>query len=179
MRSIVDPDRLVIYPSRVKLLLVLIGAIGFVVLCAWIAISDATRNVPIWELVLAAYVGVPFFSACGLYAAYRLVLRRPALEIDSRGITDAASGLAVGRLRWEEIDHVVLYEYCGQAMLGIFPRDLEGWLLRRHPLRRSLTRLNLRLGCAPVNIPQVTLPVKLGDLADRLRARHGVRVEGG
>ena len=171
------PDRLVIHLSRAKMTLVLLGAIAFVVAGVWIATSDATRNVPFWEVFIASYVGVPFFSACGLYAAYRLVRRRPALELDSTGITDAASGLGAGRLSWDEIDHVVLYKYQGQSMLGIVPKDLEAFMNRQSSVRRSLTKLNLKLGCAPINIPQVGLRMKLAELAEILHTRYGVRVE--
>ena len=170
-----DPDRIVIYPSRVKTALVLLGAIGFVVLCAWL-VSLGVRHVGIEGLV-ASLVGVPFFGVCGLYAAYRLVHHRPAVEIDRMGIVDQASALAVGRLLWDEVDHVYLYEYWGQPMLGIIPRELELFLSRQHPLRRSITKLNLKLGCAPINVPQVILPMKLEELAELL-ARYGVRVEG-
>jgi hypothetical protein len=168
-------DRIVIYPSRVKTALVLLGAIGFVALCAWL-VSLGVRRVGVEGLV-ASLVGVPFFGICGLYAAYRLVHHRPAVEIDRMGIVDGASALGVGRLLWDEVDHVQLYEYFGQPMLGIIPRELELFLSRQHPLRRSITKLNLKLGCAPVNVPQVILPMKLEQLADLL-ARYGVRVEG-
>ena len=171
-----DPDRIVIYPSRGKTALVLLGAIGFVVVCAWL-LSLGVRRVGVEGLV-ASLVGVPFFGVCGLYAAYRLVHRRPAVEIDRMGIVDGASALGVGRLLWDEVDHVQLYEFWGQPMLGIIPRELELFLSRQHPLRRSITKLNLRLGFAPVNVPQVILPMKLAELADLLRARYGVRVLG-
>src|SRR5262245_38170615 len=103
--SSVHTDRLLIYPSRVKTFLVLLGSIVFVVLGVWIAESGIARGPAALEGFIASYVGIPFFSACGLYAAYRLLRRRPALEIDWMGITDAASALGVGRLSWEEIDH--------------------------------------------------------------------------
>lgn len=171
-------DRLVIYPSRTKMLLVLLGAIAFVVAGVWIASPAIARLVLPWELFIASYVGVPFFGACGLYAAYRLVRRRPALEIDSTGISDTASALGVGYLGWDEVGRVVLYKIQGQSMLGIFPKDLESVLSRQHPLRRKLLKLNLALGYAPVNIPQVVLRMKLSELAELLRTRFGVRVEG-
>lgn len=171
-----DPDRIVIYPSRAKTALVLLGAIGFVALCAWI-VSLGVRSVGV-EGFVASLVGVPFFGVCGIYAAYRLAHHRPAVEIDRMGIVDGASALGVGRLLWDDVDHVRLYEYWGQPMLGIIPRELELFLSRQHPLRRSITKLNLKLGCAPVNVPQVILPMKLAQLADLLRARYGVRVEG-
>jgi len=158
--------------------LVLLGSVTFVVIGIWIGTSDVARHLPIWDVVIAVYVGVPFFAACGLYAAYRLAIRRPALEIDSAGITDAASALGAGRLIWEEVDHVVIYKYSGQVMLGIVPKDLGTFLSRQHAVRRFVTRLNLHLGIAPVNIPQVALRMKLAELAALLRTRYGVRVEG-
>lgn len=175
--SIPNPDRLVIYPSRAKAALVLLGAIAFVVAGIWIATPGIARRVPIWDVIIASYIGVPFFATCGLYAAYRLVFRRPALEIDSTGIMDEASALGAGRLNWEEVDRVVLYVYYRQSMLGIIPKDLETYLSRQDPVRRSLIKANLALGCAPVNIPQVLLRMKLSDLAELLHARYGVRVE--
>jgi hypothetical protein len=171
-------DRLVIYPSRSKLVLVLLGSIAFVLLGIWIGSPGVAQRVPRWKIVFVSYVGAPFFTACGLYAAYRLVSHRPSVEIDSKGVSDSASGLAAGRLSWDEVDHLVLYRYSGQPLLGIVPRDLEIFLSRQHPVRRSLTKLNLALGCAPVNIPQVALPMKVVELAELLHTRYGVRVEG-
>jgi len=171
-------DKVVVYPSRTKISLVLLGSIAFVVIGVWIGTPGVARRVALWEVVIGSYVGVPFFAACGLYAVYRLVSRRPALEIDSTGITDAASAIGAGRLSWDEVDHVVVYKYSGQAMLGIVPRNLDIFLSRQPIARRSLTRLNLALGCAPINVPQVGLSMKVVELASLLHTRYGVRVEG-
>lgn len=171
-------DRLVIYPSRAKMSLVLLGAIAFVVAGLWIGTSDMTRGVPIWDVVIATYLGAPFFAACGLYAAYRLVIRRPALEIDWMGITDRASALGAGRLSWDEVDHLVLYKIRGQAMLGIVPRNLDLILNRQNPVQRFAAKLNLAWGFEPINVPQVGLRMKLAELASLLHTRYGVRVEG-
>jgi uncharacterized membrane protein YccF (DUF307 family) len=59
-------DRLVIYPSRLKTLLVLLGSIAFVVIGIWIATPEVARGVATWKVVISSYVGVPFFAACGL-----------------------------------------------------------------------------------------------------------------
>jgi hypothetical protein len=176
--SSIDPDKVVIYPSRAKTLLVLLGSIAFVVIGVWIGTPSVARGLAIWEVVIGSYVGVPFFAACGLYAINRLVSHRPALEIDSTGITDAASAIGVGRLGWDEVDHVVLYRYSGQPMLGIVPANLDTFLGRQPVLRRSLTKLNLALGCAPINVPQVGLSMKVVELANLLHTRYGVRVRG-
>jgi len=167
----VTTDRLVIYPSRVKMALVLLGAIALVLVCLWAAKTG------FWDAILAACIGVPFFGACGLYAAYRLIRRRPSFEMDSMGIIDTGSAIGVGRVFWEDIDHVYLYMYHRQWLLGIVPRDLEGFLSRQNSFRRSVIQLNLRLGCAPVNVSGVQLPMSVAEFAELLHTRHGVRVK--
>lgn len=174
-----DAERLVVYPSRVKMVFVLLGAIAFVALGIWIATPDIASRVAAWKVMVASYVGVPFFGACALYAAYRLVRHRPSLEIDATGIMDNASAVAVGHLGWDEIDYVRPYEHSGQSMLGIFPKDLDALLARQNPWRRALMKMGLGMSAAPVNIPQTTLPMTVEDLADLLHTRHGVRVEVG
>lgn len=171
--------RLVVYPRRVKMALVLLGAIAFVVLGIWIATPGIAAKVAPWKVLLASYVGVPFFGACALYAAYRLVRHKPSIEIDATGIMDNASAVAVGHLGWDEIDYVKPYEYSGQSMLGIFPKDLDALLARQTAWRRSLMKMGLGMGAAPVNIPQAILPMTVEELAEILHSRHGVRVEAG
>jgi len=171
-------ERIVIYPSRLKATLVFLGAIAFVVLGIWIGSPGMRSRVSPLEVILGSYLGVPFFGACGLYALYRIVIRRPALEIDWTGITDTSSAISAGHLNWEEIDHVVLYRYHSQPMLGIVPKDLGGFLNRLGSIRRSMLQLNLRLGIAPINIAQVVLPMSVAELGDLIRTRYGVRVEG-
>jgi hypothetical protein len=159
--SSTEPNKVVIYPSRAKMSLVLLGSMAFVAIGVWIGTPGVARGLEIWKVVIASYVGVPFFAACGLYAVYRLATHRPALEIDSTGIADAASAVGAGRLSWDEVDHVVLYKYSGQSMLGIVPRNLDIFLSRQPVVRRSLTRLSLALGCAPINVPQKDRKFKL------------------
>jgi hypothetical protein len=159
----------VIYPSRVKMVLALLAVIGFVALGIWIGTSGDASPL---QLLIVSYLGVPAWSACGLYGAYRLVRHRPAVEADSTGMT-----VGMQCLRWEEVARLRLFKYYGKPMLGIIPKDLEGFLIRQHPVRRCITKLNLRLGCDPVNIPQATLRMKLAELAALLHSRYGVRVE--
>ena len=178
IETIEHPDRLVIYPSRRKAALVLLGAIVFVVLGLWIGSPGMRSRVSMVERMIATYIGVPFFAACGLYAAYRIVIRRPAVVVDPTGITDTSHPFGVGYLGWGDIDRVVLYRYQGQAMLGIYPKNLETLLSRLEGVRSKYIRANLALGCAPVNLAQVMLPMGLAELAALMHARYGVRVEG-
>ena len=176
--TIEHPDRIVVYPSRRKAALVLLGAIGFVVLGIWIGSPGMAPRVSLFSKVVCTYIGVPFFALCGLYAAYRLAIRRPAVVIDRTGITDTSNAFAPGHLDWNDIDCVLVYEYHKQPMLGILPKNLDLFLDRQNASRRAYYKMNLALKLPPVNIAQVILPMKVTELARLLHARYGVRVEG-
>lgn len=172
-----DRDCVVVYLSRFKLGLILLGSLVFVALGVVLALAAEERGIAFWKVVVVSYVGVPFFSYCALFSAWRLLFRRPALVIDARGITDAASAFGVGHVGWDEVERVLLYNVSGQAMLGIFPLDTARFLARLPLHVRLVARLNLALGWAPINLPQVGLDMPLVDLALLIQTRSGVRFE--
>ncbi|HET8948280.1 MAG TPA: STM3941 family protein [Candidatus Polarisedimenticolia bacterium] len=167
---------LVIFPDRRKLILVLLGAAGFVAVSAWLL----TLHVG-WmagaRVVPAAIAGIGFFGLVFLYCVYRLVRWRPALIIDADGIVEQSSLISVGRLRWEEVDCVVPYVFRGQPMLGIVPRDPQAVMARAGWIGRMAMKANGPLGCAPINVAQVTLPGTTEELALLLAGRYGVTVK--
>lgn len=167
---------LTVYPSRTKLALLLLGSVAFVAAGLWITFSEAGAGFPAWMRALVTWTSVPFFGACGLYIAYRLVLRRPAFQIDATGVTDHASAVGVGHLPFEEISHVVPYEFAGRPMLGIVPKDLEVLLARQNWFLRRIIRMNVSMGAAAANIPGGILPMTVVELAAQLHHGWGVSV---
>lgn len=167
---------IVIYPDRRKLLLILLAACAFVVLGVFLVRIEGVGLVQRLELAVAGGASILFFGAVAIYAAYRLVMRRPVVTIGSGGITDNTSPFGVGRLPWSNVAFVAPYRFRGQAMLGVVPRDLDAVLGHLSWWQRLAVKANLRLGCAPVNVPQVTLPGTAEDLAKLIASRFDVRV---
>lgn len=170
-------DRVVIFSSRPRMTRALLSSAAFVIVGIWVWTTGVALGLPWWLMIIPAYFGVPFFTFCGLCAAYQLAAHRPALEIDSTGIIDAASAVGAGPLTWNDLDHIIIYKYWGQLFLGIVPKDVGSFLSRQPPVRRFMFKLNMALGCEPINIPQAGVTMALVDLASLLYARYGVRVE--
>lgn len=171
-------ERLVIYGSRKKALLLLMGAVAFVAAGVWIAGSSvAAARVSPARLVVATYIGIPFFAVCALYFGYRLARPRPAVIADRSGLTDSASAVGAGHLPWSDIAYVVPYEFSGQAMLGVVPHDIDALLERQGWLRKRLMKVNIGMGTPPLNIPEGILPMSVAELAAKLHSSFGVRVE--
>ena len=172
-RVIGDSGELIVFPSTTKTVLLVIGSLGFVAMGGFLVyLWAAGRQGPAAAIVGAA--DIAFFGACGIYGAFRLSVKRPLLVIDARGITDNGSALGVGFVEWDEIAEIGEYEFQGQTMLGIVPRDLDRVLSRLSRFKRSAIRANLRLGAAPINIPQVLLPVPVRDLVEEMVTRYDV-----
>ena len=102
--------------------------VALVAMSVWIGSSPRFAGFSRWKIFVSACLGVPSFSgAVGVFAARCRYSLHPkaALELDDIGITDNASAVGAGHLRWAEIDHLVLYRFLGQPLLGIVPVNLS------------------------------------------------------
>ncbi|MDQ4077415.1 MAG: hypothetical protein M3220_14360 [Chloroflexota bacterium] len=161
-------NEVVIYPKRVKLFAIAVGALGFVVLGFYFAQNRAIMGLPLEVIVVTSYVGIPFFGLCLAYAIYRLFIPEPAMIISNEGIFDNASAIGAGMLRWEEIADVFSYDFMGQRMLGITLVNEEIVIGRQPRIKRVMVRMNRGLGAAPFNIPQSVLPISVDELLIRI-----------
>ena len=161
-------DELVVPASRTKLVAIIVGSASFVAAGGWLLERARTDGVVI---AMVGAASVAFFGFCGAYAIRRIVRPEPALVIDREGIVDNASALGVGLIRWAEVAELREYKFKGQTFLGIFPKELEQVLARQPGWKRKAIQANIALGVAPVNIPQVILPIPVSDLMREIKQR--------
>jgi hypothetical protein len=162
-------DDIIIPVSRAKVALAAAGALAFA-LVGLQFLSEPKDDVS----TLLAGIGVAFFGGTLVYLLARIVKPRPAVVISSRGITDTASALGVGFLAWEEIAEMRVYQQGRQTFLGIMPKDVDALLDRLPAWQRWVVRDNLASGAAPINIPQVVLPISAVDLLRKINLRRPV-----
>ena len=175
MDTDVPPDVSIrIYPTRTKLWLVLLGAILFVVLGVWIlGLRDEPAPLRLYH-GLVAVIAIVFFGGCAVVALFRILVPSPAVVLSREGITDHTSPFGVGFLSWDEVAFVSIYLIQGQRMLGIFLKDAVSIMGRVGGVKAGYMKTNLRMGFAPVNVPQILVPMPLEELADLIRTRYGV-----
>ena len=103
----------VVYHSKVRLILVILGhALMFVVVGYWF-VSGGART-----LQAIGWLSIVFFGACGLYAVWRLDAPSPAVIVSAQGIVDHATANSAGLVRWSEIREVELLSFMNQRCLG-------------------------------------------------------------
>jgi hypothetical protein len=163
-----ESNELAIPPSRLKLVGTLLGALAFVALGVLMIVVQSRRDV--FE-TLVGLLCVGFFGAVAVSVLKHLLFRGPAVVINSKGIVDNSSGVSVGFIAWDEIEEICEYRFQDQTFLGITLKDVNKVVARQPKWKRSVIRANLKLGAAPVNIPQSVLGVKVSDLVREIQDR--------
>jgi len=134
---------------------------------------------------MAAFVSwVPWFLLAECALLYVVMARahkkqtKPIVVLSPEGITVDTTATHIGLIRWEEIEEVrsytLIYRYVGiiPRNTGALCRRLGGsrsWLLQLNAFCIPLYKL-LGMFVAPINIPQVYLPITVDELTARIRA---------
>jgi hypothetical protein len=161
-------DRFEVPLKRMTLLGQCLAALVFVALGVFL-IRVPTRH-GLWAQFMGA-VTVAFFGTVGAAVLPRLLRPGPALIIDDDGILDDASGVSLGRIRWDQVGEIDEYRVDGQAFLGIMLKDPDALIAQQPFWKRRIIRANLQMGAAAVNIPQASVGIKLSDLRREMEQR--------
>lgn len=162
---------LVIKRGPGRFALVLGGSVAFVAMGFWLIIADLQVPFPRALIVGVGVASIAFFGLCGVYAAYRLLSPTALLTLNANGIDDRASALGVGFIPWSTVRDVYIYTFSGQQMIGIEPHDSDRILQALPWWKRRLIAINRRMGCAPINLPQVSLSIPLTQLHEEIVRR--------
>jgi len=111
-----------------------------------------------------AVIGIGFFGLCGLYCFVKMCDRSPGLVLDRDGIIDNSTGVAAGRVRWEEITDIRFRLMGRQRFVTIDVVDPRRFVERGGAVRRLLTRLNTTTLGSPINIATDGLAISPDEL---------------
>jgi len=170
-------DRIVIRSSRTKLILVVVGALLFVVLGVLLITmaDDQNRHSPIYVKTVSV-VCIAFFGLCAVVGLVKLFDGAPGLVLDRQGIIDNSSALGAGRVDWREIQDVRAVTISGQKFLAFYVEDPGRFLNKGNVVMRLFLKMNYRMYGSPIFISSHSLKVNFEELeilVHDFRGRHG------
>ena len=163
-------DRIVIASSKAKLVLLTLGALLFVAGGVWLLeIADTQRRYPPIYVEGISVLAIGFFGLCATYGLLKLLDRSPGLVLDREGIIDKSSGLAAGRVAWDEIRDIRVVSISGQRFLAFLVNSPEKYLRRGNVLERLFVKYNYRVYGTPIFISTHALKANFDALERQIR----------
>jgi len=164
----------VIELSKVKIILITLGAITFVLLGVWFFSLDAETiesqrrfNSP--TLVYGiGFISIVFFGLCGLFGIKKIFDKSPGLVVSSDGILDNSSGISAGIIPWSEVVSIGEYQVQKQKFISIQVTDPEKYANNGNALKRMANRANIKICGTPINISANSLKINYRELLETI-----------
>lgn len=144
--------------SKTKLLFILLGAIGFVCLSGWLFTFAE------FFIKTVAIIAIAFFGVVAIFVLKKLFDNSPGLIINSQGIFDNSSGVAVGLIPWDQITGFSVSSIQSQRILTIHVRHPEDYLNKGNFMKRMAIRANARFYDSPVQLSSNALKMNFDEL---------------
>lgn len=190
---IVNEAGLLIYPSKIKTILLAFIALIFVILGFILVIYRKEITIDFWmnfgfnhktanilsilSIIITSYIGIPFFGLGLFYILNRFLYPKPSVIINNEGIIDNSSLASVGLIKWDNISEIFGYNYLGNKFLGIIPKNINNVLLKQGKIKKFSINITKRLAKAPINISENTLPITIEELLSEINKYRGNEVK--
>ncbi|WP_052807228.1 STM3941 family protein [Risungbinella massiliensis] len=148
----------IIYPSKKSLGKLLFFSLIFVVVGFFLLFTEGI----LYKIV--GIISIAFFGMCFAFLASRLFNKKPALIVEKDYLYENTSYVSIGKIEWNEIQDMYVYEYMGQKFLGIETKDPDFATKRTQGWKKSLSRMNQNMVPAQINIPQTALSISCEEL---------------
>lgn len=156
--------------SKVKLVLLVIGAFLFVAVGIWMLgledkeIASSTRYDDALFLTGLAWTAIGFFGLCALIGIRKLFDQRPGLILSDKGIVDNSSGISAGVIPWEDVSGITQYQLQSQTFVSILVSDPEKYVLKGGLMKQLANRANMKMCGTPLNISSNSLKISHDEL---------------
>ncbi|MFA6424268.1 MAG: STM3941 family protein [Candidatus Magasanikbacteria bacterium] len=151
--------------SKKKTSIIFLGTCCFVFVCLWlINIAEIqTRFSPLLVKTIS-FIGIIFFSICGIYIFIKFFNKKSGLVINEEGIFDNSSAIGVGLVKWQNITNVKVIEIYKQKILIIGVNNANEIIARQTGMKRRLMDLNNKSYGSPVQITSNALVCNFKEL---------------
>lgn len=154
--------------SKAKMILGLLGSLGFVALGIWLVFFVADIG---FRGVIAGWASIIFFGLCATFFAFKVFDSKPGLIINSEGILDNSSALESELIKWEEIEGIGEIEVKNQKFIQIFLKNPEAHIAKHKGYVKYLMKINYKWYGSPVNIGAHSLKTNFKSLKTAIQQK--------
>lgn len=167
-------SRIEIPQSKGKIILLLIGAIAFVVGGVFFALSPevfATSRMRSPEVIrIVGILSISFFGICGYFIAKKFFDPKPGLIIDDEGITDNTNAASLGLIEWRDITGMTVVQVASTKFLVLMVNNPEKYISRAGGmLSKRAVSMNSKMYGSPVTIISNSLKMSFKELETLLK----------
>ena len=155
--------------SKPKIILLLIGAVGFVILGILLAVRPQYFESPLFQnyqvLRIIGIISVAFFGTCLVFISRKLLDKRIGLTIDQEGIIDHSNATSVGLIEWDDITNVKTVQIASTRILMLETNNPTKYIERaKNQISKNAMKTNNKLYGSPLSIISSSLRIKFEDL---------------
>jgi hypothetical protein len=159
--------------SKKKLILMLIGSIGFVAAGLWLVINPPTISNPFFGnptvIFVTGIASILFFGLCAVYIARKLPDNKPGLIIDNIGLTDNSSGVSAEQILRSDIENISVIEIHRQKLIMLQVKNPQNYIDKQTSgFKRKMMQMNLNMYGTPLSITSNSLQIKFDELLNIL-----------
>jgi hypothetical protein len=162
--------------SKLKLILLLIGSIGFVVMGAWtIYRLQYIANPSLPKQVLTIFFGtaaVLFFGYIGFFIIKKINDKTPGLIISNEGVTDNSSAVSAGFIPWSDVVGITDFRVFHQKFVSIDLKNPQGYIEKQDStIKRKAMQFNQTTYGTPISISANALECNHNKLKAMLKSQ--------
>ena len=159
--------------SKKKLILMLIGSIGFVAAGLWFVINPPTIRHSLFGnptlIFVTGVASILFFGLCAVYITRKLPDNKPGLIIDKFELTDNSSGVSGGQILWSDIENISVIEIHRQKLIMIQVKNPQDYIDKQTSIfKRKMMQMNFSMYGTPLSITSNALQIKFDELLNTL-----------
>ncbi|MDN5202281.1 STM3941 family protein [Fulvivirgaceae bacterium BMA10] len=166
--------------SKMKITLLLIGAIIFIVLGILFILNPQQFTTNLFrspEIIrIVGIASVSFFGLCLIFIVKKLFDNKIGLTIDHNGITDNTNATSVGLIEWEDITGIEKVQVASTKILMLQTDKPDKYINRgKSWISKRAMQANNNLYGSPLSIVSNSLKMKFEDLEELIRAEFEKR----
>ena len=170
-----DSETIEIPISKIRLVLMLLGCLGFVaagvffVTSPYKVVSPIARSVTM--IFIAGCLSILFFGFVGIAIVKRLFDKAPGIIISEAGITDNSGGIPAGFVPWSDIIAVKKLEVGHQRFVNLVVKNRKEYIRRqKNVVKRKFMQKNFTV-YGGIGISPNSLDINYPELEDIIQKR--------